>query len=123
MTILHSGQPMDPYQDIVHFYDLEHDAFDDDASFFADLVQEGPVLEVGCGTGRIVERLARTGLEVIGIDTSEAMLSAARARLAGVANASVQLMSVQALSLSSQFRSVIWPLNVLWHLPGLEAQI
>ncbi len=114
---------MDPYRDIVEFYDLEHDAFDDDVSFFANVVQEGPVLEVGCGTGRIVERLARKGLEVVGIDTSGAMLSAARVRLVGLANASVQLMSVQALSLPPRFRTVIWPLNVLWHLPNLEAQV
>lgn len=114
---------MDPYRDIVEFYDLEHDAFDDDASYFANLVQEGPVLEVGCGTGRIVERLARGGLEVLGIDTSEAMLSAARVRLADVPNAAVRLMSVESLSLSRHFRAVIWPLNVLWHLPTLAAQV
>lgn len=114
---------MDPYQDIVEFYDLEHDAFNDDASFFTNLIQEGPVLEVGCGTGRIVERLARTGLEVIGVDASEAMLSAARVRLAGLANASVQSMSAESLSLPRRFQAVIWPLNVLWHLPSLQAQL
>ena len=114
---------MDPYRDIVKFYDLEHDALDDDASFFANLIQEGPVLEVGCGSGRILERLARTGLEVLGIDTSEAMLAAARDRLADWPNASVQLMSVESLSLSHTFPSVIWPLNVLWHLPNLAAQV
>lgn len=114
---------MDPYQNIVDLYDLEHDAFDDDASFFVNLVGEGPVLEIGCGTGRIVERLARAGFETHGIDTSEAMMTAARKRLTGVANAHVHLMSAEGLSLPRTFRSTIWPLNVLWHLPDLDAQV
>jgi len=114
---------MDPYEHIVHLYDLEHDAFDDDASFFVNLLREGPVLEIGCGTGRIVERLARSGLETHGIDTSEAMLVAARKRLTGVANAHLHFMSVERLDLPRKFRSTIWPLNVLWHLPDLDAQV
>lgn len=114
---------MDPYENIVEIYDLEHDAFDDDASFFANLVREGPVLEVGCGTGRIVAHLARAGLEVHGIDPSEAMLRAARERLKGLANAHVHQMSVQNISLNRVFPSVIYPLNVLWHLPDLSAQL
>jgi SAM-dependent methyltransferase len=114
---------MDPYENIVELYDLEHDAFDDDVSFYANLVHEGPVLEVGCGTGRIVERLARGGLEVHGIDTSQAMLAAARTRLAGLPNATVHSMAAEAISLPRIFRSVIWPLNVLWHLRDLQAQV
>jgi SAM-dependent methyltransferase len=114
---------MDPYENIVDLYDLEHDAFDDDASFFVSLIQQSPVLEIGCGTGRIAERLARAGLEVTGIDTSEAMLAAARTRLAGLANASVHHMAVESLSLPQTFKSAIWPLNVLWHLTDLSAQI
>lgn len=114
---------MDPYKDIVELYDLEHDAFDDDVSFFANLIQEGPVLEVGCGTGRIVDRLVRGGLEVHGIDTSEAMLAGARTRLAGLADAHVHQMSAEEITLPRRFQSAIWPLNVLWHLPDQAAQM
>lgn len=42
----------------------------------------GPVLEVACGTGRIVLPLARAGHRVIGIDSSPHMLARARAKLA-----------------------------------------
>jgi SAM-dependent methyltransferase len=41
------------------------------------------VLEVGCGTGRWIAELSRTGLDVAGIDPSEQMLSQAREIVTG----------------------------------------
>jgi SAM-dependent methyltransferase len=41
----------------------------------------GPVLELGCGTGRIALPIARAGGAVVGIDRSEAMLARARRRV------------------------------------------
>jgi SAM-dependent methyltransferase len=41
----------------------------------------GPVLELGCGTGRITVPVARGGVHVIGIDRSEPMLERAAAKL------------------------------------------
>ena len=38
----------------------------------------GPVLELGCGTGRVTVPLAKAGVDVIGIDRSAAMLERAR---------------------------------------------
>jgi len=43
--------------------------------------QDGPVLELGCGTGRIAVPVARAGARIVGIDRSEEMLSRARARV------------------------------------------
>lgn len=45
------------------------------------LQANGPVLELGCGTGRIALPLARAGVRVVGIDRSEAMLERAWTRL------------------------------------------
>jgi SAM-dependent methyltransferase len=42
----------------------------------------GAVLELGCGTGRILLPIARTGLRITGIDESPAMLARCRAKLA-----------------------------------------
>ncbi len=42
----------------------------------------GPVLEVGCRTGRVSAHLASTGHEVCAVDTSRPMLEIARGRLA-----------------------------------------
>src|SRR5258708_38234313 len=41
----------------------------------------GRVLELGCGTGRILLRLADAGHDVVGLDRSEEMLGVLRARL------------------------------------------
>jgi len=41
----------------------------------------GPVLELGCGTGRIALPLGRAGVHVVGVDRSDAMLTRARARV------------------------------------------
>jgi ubiquinone/menaquinone biosynthesis C-methylase UbiE len=40
-----------------------------------------PILELGCGTGRVAIPVAKTGATVIGIDRSESMLSRARTRI------------------------------------------
>jgi SAM-dependent methyltransferase len=42
---------------------------------------DGPVLELGCGTGRVTVPLARAGIPLIGIDLSSPMLHRARTRL------------------------------------------
>lgn len=42
---------------------------------------EGPILELGCGTGRVALPVARHGSTVFGIDRSESMLARARARV------------------------------------------
>lgn len=41
----------------------------------------GPILELGCGTGRVSFPVARTGNAVVGVDRSEQMLGYARRRL------------------------------------------
>ena len=41
----------------------------------------GPILELGCGTGRVAIPLGRTGAHVIGIDRSATMLARAQSRV------------------------------------------
>jgi ubiquinone/menaquinone biosynthesis C-methylase UbiE len=45
------------------------------------LAASGPVLELGCGTGRVALPLARAGVDLVGIDRSAAMLERARRRV------------------------------------------
>jgi SAM-dependent methyltransferase len=54
-----------------------------DLSFWRRVAQQSdaPVLELGCGTGRLLVPLARAGVRVTGIDRSEPMLAYARRRL------------------------------------------
>ena len=40
-------------------------------------IRDGLVLDLGCGTGSVTERLAAMGYDMIGVDASEEMLQAA----------------------------------------------
>ena len=79
----------DDYDRFAPFYDLEFADFDDDLSLYFAFAENsgGPILELGCGSGRVVVPLAETGYEVTGVDLSPAMLALARAAVerAGVA--------------------------------------
>jgi SAM-dependent methyltransferase len=72
-----------PYDILFRFYDLENADFVEDLDFWVGLAREskGPVLELGCGTGRVTQQIARAGLQVVGLDNSDQMLSLARAKL------------------------------------------
>src|SRR5262245_34449892 len=60
------------------FYDWENAQTLDrrDVKFWQDMARRasGPVLELGCGTGRVAIPVARTGVHVVGVDRSEDML-------------------------------------------------
>jgi SAM-dependent methyltransferase len=53
-----------------------------DVAFWRGLAKQaaGPVLELGCGTGRVLTPIGRTGVQVVGLDRSAPMLDRARAR-------------------------------------------
>jgi len=54
-----------------------------DVAFFVDAAEKAgsPVLEVGCGTGRVLIPTARAGIEIVGLDLSSRMLDVCRERL------------------------------------------
>jgi len=61
-------------------YDLENTDFAPDGPFFLAFAQQlgGPVLELGCGTGRLTIPMARAGVEMTGLDVMPGMLAQAR---------------------------------------------
>jgi SAM-dependent methyltransferase len=81
----------------------------------------GPVLELGCGTGRVSVPVARSVDGVVGLDRSETMLSQARRRLRrGNVDGRLRLVRGDVRSLpfraASRFRLVIAPYGVLQSL-------
>lgn len=72
------------YEHIARYYDLSHDRLVDDIPFLLRLAAEtrGPVVEIGCGSGRLLVPLIRAGFDVTGIDSSPEMLARAELRLA-----------------------------------------
>jgi SAM-dependent methyltransferase len=71
---------------IAPIYDALYDGvFDDDATvgLLAELAAGRPALELAIGTGRIALPLRRAGVEITGIDASEAMVAKLRAKPGG----------------------------------------
>ena len=71
----------EPFRDAV-LYDWEYRRRRDDVAFYRMLAAErgGPVLDLGCGTGRLLIPLAGDGFDVVGLDLSASMLARARAK-------------------------------------------
>jgi SAM-dependent methyltransferase len=119
----------DPYGDIAELYDLEHDSFDVDVELmlnFAQVVGD-PILEMGCGSGRILIPLAEAGFNVTGLDTSRPMLDRAEAAVAhsGVRDRVTLVegdMREADQAPGGPFGLVIFSLNSLMHLTTVEDQ-
>ena len=120
----------DPYQLIVAQYDLEHDGFVDDISLIIHLAESGstPILELGCGTGRVLAALVESEFEVTGVDISRPMLDAALNRLATSENGQLatfvegDMRNLDALT-DNEFGMAIYSLNALMHLSSSDDQL
>ncbi len=78
---------MDAYTSFAQVYDLFMDEvpYDEWCARIADTlkeygIEEGLVLDLGCGTGSMTERMAARGFDMIGVDASEEMLELADAK-------------------------------------------
>jgi SAM-dependent methyltransferase len=100
-----------------------------DVAFFVAMACEsgGPVLEVGCGTGRVLIPTARAGIEIVGLDLSPSMLAICRASLAAepveVQN-HAQLVEgdMRSFGLGRQFALITLPFRPFQHLTTVEDQ-
>jgi SAM-dependent methyltransferase len=112
----------DPYARLAAYYDIENADLVDDLPAYAALADRfgGPVLDVGCGTGRVTFHLAGRGLRVVGVDLSPAMLERARQRAAHHNLDPAQLEWVEAnvtqLALDEDFGLAVFAYNGFMHL-------
>jgi SAM-dependent methyltransferase len=88
----------------------------------------GRVLELGCGTGRVLLPAARAGVRTTGIDLSEYMLDILRRKLADEEASVAERVNliqgnVTEFDLKERFELVIIPFRVLQHLLTVEEQI
>ena len=75
---------LDIYSVVSEFYDHIVPYRDrQDVNFFVELARQanGRVLEVGCGSGRVLIPTARAGVDIVGLDLSHSMLSICRKKL------------------------------------------
>ncbi len=106
-------------------YDELYDGvFDTDGpvACIAELAGPGPVLEFGIGTGRLALALARTGLEVHGVDASEHMVARLRSKPGG-AELPVVIGDFADVSVPGSFMLVVLAVDTIFALPDQEAQV
>src|SRR5207253_2040420 len=72
-----------PFDRFARLYDWEHDRYLADVEVHLAFAARfgGPVLELACGSGRLLAPLAQAGFRATGVDSSSAMLERARQRL------------------------------------------
>ena len=105
------------------YYDRAYRRLKADLNFYLQTALEigGPVLELGCGTGRVTFPIASAGIDIVGVDLSEEMLDTAEDKLEVLSpdvRERVTLLheDVRSVDLDRKFRLIISPFNVLQHL-------
>ena len=102
----------------------------EDVEFYVDMAKTigGPVLELACGTGRILLAIAREGISIHGVDNSLSMLKVLQDKLQRELKDVRELVSVSHGDIRN-FRSnreyplVIMPFRPLQHMYAVEDQI
>ena len=101
-----------------------------DVAFYRNAASKygGPVLELGCGTGRITLAIAEVGYRIVGLDISERMLERAAAKrhaLRRETRESVHFVQgdMTDFALGEKFRCVIIPFRPFQHLLEVDDQI
>ena len=101
-----------------------------DVGFYVDEAEDagGHVLEVGCGTGRILLAVARSGSAIEGLDASAEMLERCRAKLQKEPDdvrhrVTLHRADARTFDIGRQFDLVIAPFRVMQHLTTIEDQL
>lgn len=109
-------------------YDALHRAYDEDLPFWRRLAHEakGPILEMGCGTGRVLLPLLQDGLDLWGVDYDLQMLRYLRRKASPEQRARLRLVcaDLRWMPLARPFALLIAPCNTLATLePDARRQV
>ena len=109
-------------------YHAHHRDYVDDLTFWLDLAkkQSGPILELGCGTGRVLIPLAKAGHRIYGIDKDPGMLAVLKDNLPASDQNKVETLQADFASfqLHQQFPLIILPCNTYSTLnAGIRYQV
>jgi len=109
-------------------YDASVPDWPGEIDFYREMVAElkpggGAVLEIACGTGRVAIRLARDGVEVVGLDLSPPMLDVAREKSAGMSNIRWVQGDMRSFELGEAFGLVIIPGHAFQNILTPEDQV
>lgn len=106
------------------WHDVECGSYGADLDLWEELAAQaaGPVLELGCGTGRVVLHLARRGYEAVGLDRDPELIAALTERTAELPVTPV-LADAQEFSLDGEVALVLAPTQMIQLLPDAAARV
>ncbi len=125
-----SAGTVERYHD-ADLYDLEYGRRRHDVAWYQGLAAQQAaqaaqpetfrIVELGCGSGRLLLPLARAGHAVLGVDRSAAMLRACRKRLSSLnartrARVHILQSDFRQLPLAERFPLILCPFNAFMHL-------
>lgn len=116
-------------EQIAKYYDVIHGQLVEDVSMWEAFTEEidAPILEIGCGTGRLLLPLAQAGHTVTGIDLSEGALRSARAKLEAAnlaGHVSLHQADMRNFELPHKdFAAALLPLNTFMHCHSQPEQV
>ena len=118
---------MSDYDSIAPFYDIEHTPFDEDLDMYRNFAElcGGKILELACGSGRLLLPLASDGYRLTGVDTSAAMLELARHHLEAAGTLKYCQLIQQdmcQLQLAEKFRLAMIALGSFGHIITRQRQ-
>jgi SAM-dependent methyltransferase len=114
--------------ELAALYDAVYADRDDEGFWLAAAPRDRTILELACGTGRVLLPLARAGNEVVGLDLSVDMLDRCRDKLAAEApevRDRVRLVQgdMTSFDLGRRFALVTAPFRGFQHLVSVEQQL
>jgi SAM-dependent methyltransferase len=127
---------VDSYSVTAKYYEGAYAAKQDllDLPFYLELAADlahrsvGPILEIACGTGRVLLPIARNGIDIHGVDNSLPMLKILRNRLAGEPHDVRQRVTLHEgdmrdFRLDAQYSLVIIPFRPMQHMLTVRDQV
>jgi SAM-dependent methyltransferase len=112
-------------QAMVNFYDVIHADYDEDKKFYLDKILNagGPVLEIGCGTGRIFCDALKMGADIYGIDQNKLMLEKLKEKINVSQHYRVQVIDALEFISENKFKLIIGPFRMFMHILTVKDQL
>jgi len=101
-----------------------------DVAFYVEMARKykGTVLEIGCGTGRILIPTARAGITITGFDMSESMLSVCKEKLSTESDkvqskVTLKKADMRRFDFKQTFKLITTPFRSFQHLTTVDEQL
>jgi SAM-dependent methyltransferase len=104
------------------WHDVEHGGYEADLPLWRELAEaaDGPILDLGAGTGRVAADLAARGHEVTALDSDPGLLAALAERAPSVTTVTADALD---FDLGERFALVIAPMQLVQILGGADARL